>query len=413
MILAYTRDDVRDLNELARERMRVAGVLFGPDQVVATERGARAFAAGDRIMFGRNERGLGGHHDRAQKVAVKNGSLGTVLAVEAGGERLTVALDAAGGPGGSGAAGSGVGQEEKDVRPVVTFYVRDYAHVDHGYAATVHKAQGVTVDRAHVLATSHMDRHAAYVGLTRHRDGVVLHYGREDFADAARLSRSLSRERAKDTTLDYRDGRVLGDEAELVRRYAERRGLDPLRPESAIVVRPEPALEPGPDLTQTVAAGRAGFRERFAAHQRQQEQVRQDEIAAREVVATWVRLAKVYLRALPMVENDQQRDVARAPLLQFARSLPEQSGAVQVLRERGEAFGTKVEPALAAIVAHADPGEIILDILVQAEATSRARLNEAAEREAARQAAEREAARQEELRARQAPRPSRGMSPGW
>ncbi len=35
----------------------------------------------------------------------------------------------------------------------MTFYLRDYGHVDHGYAATVHKAQGVTVDRAHVLAS--------------------------------------------------------------------------------------------------------------------------------------------------------------------------------------------------------------------------------------------------------------------
>jgi len=60
MILAYTRDDVRDLNVLACAELRGAGELRGADQVVRTERGERAFAAGDRIMFGRNERGLGG-----------------------------------------------------------------------------------------------------------------------------------------------------------------------------------------------------------------------------------------------------------------------------------------------------------------------------------------------------------------
>jgi hypothetical protein len=114
----------------------------------------------------------------------------------------------------------------------VTFYLRDYAHIDHGYAATIHKAQGVTVDRAHVLATPHMDRHAAYVGLTRHRDGVALHYAREDFPEPARLARTLSRERAKDTSLDYKDGREPEDE--LVRRYAARRGL---APDSEILVR--------------------------------------------------------------------------------------------------------------------------------------------------------------------------------
>jgi ATP-dependent exoDNAse (exonuclease V) alpha subunit len=29
----------------------------------------------------------------------------------------------------------------------VSFDLKDYAHVDHGYAATIHKAQGMTVDR--------------------------------------------------------------------------------------------------------------------------------------------------------------------------------------------------------------------------------------------------------------------------
>jgi Ti-type conjugative transfer relaxase TraA len=220
VILAYTRDDVRELNELARERLRASGQL-GPDQAVQTERGERAFAAGDRIMFQRNERALGGGPGGRGGVAVKNGTLGTVLAVEAGGERLTVQLDRTGGPAGKGAART------------VTFSVRDYAQIDHGYAATIHKAQGVTVDRTHVLASKHMDRHAAYVALTRHREEVALHYGRDAFRDGPALARTLGRQRLKDTSLDYEAAR---DGEELMRRYAERRGLDPLRPASEIVV---------------------------------------------------------------------------------------------------------------------------------------------------------------------------------
>lgn len=207
IILAYTRADVGELNALARERMREAGLLRGADRVVETERGERAFAEGDRILFLRNERGLGGDLDGRGGVAVKNGTLGTVLAVAERGERLSVRLD---------------GPEQGRT---VTFDTREYAHIEHGYAATVHKAQGITVDRTHVLATPHLDRHAAYVGLTRHRDGVALHYAREDFAGRERLAHALGRERAKDTTLDY------GRESDLVRRYAERRGLVP---ESAI-----------------------------------------------------------------------------------------------------------------------------------------------------------------------------------
>ena len=172
VILAHTRADVAELNQLARGRMRDAGHL-GEDQVMATGRGERTFAAGDRVMFLKNERGLG----------VKNGSLGQVEAVTA--ERMAVRLD--------------------DGRSVA-FDLKDYADIDHGYAATIHKAQGVTVDRAHVLASSGLDRHAAYVALTRHRDGVELHYGADQFADRAALAKTLGRERAKDTTLDYRQG---------------------------------------------------------------------------------------------------------------------------------------------------------------------------------------------------------------
>ena len=39
-------------------------------------------------------------------------------------------------------------------RRAVSFDLKDYAHIDHGYAATIHKAQGVTVNRAHMLASS-------------------------------------------------------------------------------------------------------------------------------------------------------------------------------------------------------------------------------------------------------------------
>ncbi len=61
----------------------------------------------------------------------------------------------------------------------------------------------MTVDRAYVLATPGLDRHAAYVAMSRHRDSVQLHYGRDDFDDRARLVHTLSRERQKDMASDY------------------------------------------------------------------------------------------------------------------------------------------------------------------------------------------------------------------
>jgi Ti-type conjugative transfer relaxase TraA len=172
IILTHTNEEVAAINGLARVKLR-DGQELGSDVGVRVERGDRFFAAGDRVMFLKNDREL----------EVKNGSLGVVEFVTA--RDMTVRLD--------------TGRS-------VAFDLKDYAHLDHGYAATVHKAQGVTVDRVHVLATPGLDRHAAYVALSRHRENVQLHYGRDDFADHARLAHVLSRERAKDMASDYNRG---------------------------------------------------------------------------------------------------------------------------------------------------------------------------------------------------------------
>lgn len=159
---------MRALNELARGKLRDAGSL-GEDVNIQVERGPRDFASGDRVMFLKNDRGLG----------IKNGTLGVIETVTP--QQMAVRIDA--------------GRS-------VAFDLKDYAHLDHGYAATIHKSQGVTVDRVHVLATPGLDRHAAYVALSRHRESVQLHYGKDDFADRSKLARVLSRERAKDSHSD-------------------------------------------------------------------------------------------------------------------------------------------------------------------------------------------------------------------
>jgi Ti-type conjugative transfer relaxase TraA len=169
VILSHTRDEVRELNDLARDALKHDGILT-EETPMKTTRGERLFSQNDRIIFLRNERDLG----------VKNGTLGTVE--RASRAAMSVRLD--------------------DGR-AVSFDLRHYADIDHGYAATIHKAQGVTVDRVHVLATPGFDNHAAYVALSRHRRAIHLHYGRDDFETHERLVRTLGRERPKDMALDY------------------------------------------------------------------------------------------------------------------------------------------------------------------------------------------------------------------
>ncbi|OAN52681.1 Ti-type conjugative transfer relaxase TraA [Sphingobium sp. TCM1] len=184
MIFTHTNDEVRTLNEMARDRRREAGEL-GDDARVKTANGDRDFASGDRVMFRRNERSM----------EVKNGTLGTIERVNQ--QSMTVRTD--------------------DGRSV-SFDLKDYRDLDHGYAATIHKTQAVSVDRTHALATPGMDRHGTYVVLTRHRDGVDFHYGRDDFNDESRLVRTLSRERAKDMASDY-------ERRDPAQQFAERRGI--------------------------------------------------------------------------------------------------------------------------------------------------------------------------------------------
>jgi len=173
--LSHRRDDVRVINEDIRAELQERGALAkGTDAgevEYRTRDGARRFAAGDRIVFLENNRELG----------VKNGMLGTVDAVEKA--RITATLD---------------GKEESLQVPIA-----DYRAVDHGYATTIHKAQGATVDRTYVLASTTMDRHLTYVAMTRHRDGARLYASKEEFGDVGALASRLSRSGAKETTLDY------------------------------------------------------------------------------------------------------------------------------------------------------------------------------------------------------------------
>ncbi|MBB3772767.1 Ti-type conjugative transfer relaxase TraA [Angulomicrobium tetraedrale] len=222
IILTHTNDEVRALNQAARERMREAGGL-SEEVRVTVERGARSFARGDRVMFLQNERGLG----------VKNGTLGTIEEVSA--QSMSVRTD--------------------DGRSVA-FDLKDYDRIGHGYAATIHKAQGMTVDRTHVLATPGLDAHSSYVALPRHRDGMELHYGRDDFADRDRLARTLSRDRAKDMASDY-------ERSDPAQDYAERRGIT-FRQRVVEIVRKVPeklrdlvdTLKPPVDVAQEAPAPR-------------------------------------------------------------------------------------------------------------------------------------------------------------
>ncbi|MEN3145620.1 AAA family ATPase, partial [Ochrobactrum sp. WV_118_8] len=168
--MAHRRADVRALNADIRAALQERGELaqgnvpaVGSDAgalTFQTNDGKREFAPGDRIVFLENDRDLG----------VKNGMLGTVEHVAAqrpgAGPMIIATLDRG---------------------DSIAVPMDSYQAVDHGYATTIHKNQGATVDRSFVLASGTMDRHLTYVAMTRHRDEVQLYAAEDEFTKAGKL----------------------------------------------------------------------------------------------------------------------------------------------------------------------------------------------------------------------------------
>jgi Ti-type conjugative transfer relaxase TraA len=182
IVLAHRKRDAAKLNAVIREALREEGALgedFSVPVIVSEEVAGelkefiefRTFAAGDRILFTRNDRALG----------VENGAVGTIAAVTDAGVMRIVMPDG----------------KTKWVDP------RVYAYLEQGYAMTIHKAQGMTVDRAYVYASRGLDAHASYVAMTRHRERVDLYCDCHEFEKDEELTAILGRERQKDSTLDY------------------------------------------------------------------------------------------------------------------------------------------------------------------------------------------------------------------
>ena len=187
VILALRRDDVADLNRLARGKM-LEGRRLGPEALYA---GDHEYRTGDRVVCLRNQRSDG----------LLNGLRGLVTAIHPEARSLTVRLN------------------DGTDRVVPAGYI-DAGHLDHGYAMTIHKAQGVTADEALVLATDDLYQEAGYTALSRGRLDTRVYIAADDFDDDpsidlshaasdprvrrldSELARSLSRSRGGELAID-------------------------------------------------------------------------------------------------------------------------------------------------------------------------------------------------------------------
>ena len=155
VMLAQQNVTVTDLNTRAQAYRMGSGLVSG--KTSSELRDGLAAYQGDRIVTRLNDATLrtGRGADR-----VKNGDVWTVGKVQPDGA-LTVTHAGHGG---------------RITLPAE--YVQN--NVELGYASTIHRAQGMTADTAHVLADSSTSRELVYVGLTRGKEANHLYVETED-----------------------------------------------------------------------------------------------------------------------------------------------------------------------------------------------------------------------------------------
>ena len=137
-VFAYTNADVSTLNAELREVRKQRGEL-GRDHSFTTKHGRHDFAAGDRLQFTGTDK----------KAGIVNGAAGTIERIE--GTEITVRLD---------------GKKKN----LLTFDAAEFDQFRHGYAGTIYRGQGRTLDETYLYHSEHWRSAASYVALTRHRD---------------------------------------------------------------------------------------------------------------------------------------------------------------------------------------------------------------------------------------------------
>ncbi len=176
-MVAATRSDIADLNHRARQRLLADGTL-GP---VALEHGSIDYRLGDRVLT----------HENRYDLGLINGYHGTV----AGADRRGLLVDL----------------DEGRRAHIPTEYI-DEGHLTHGYALTIHKAQGMTTDEMLVLGDDSIYAEMGYTGLSRGRDANRLYVvASRDELDRlatdplADVRRSLGVSRAQTAAVDLID----------------------------------------------------------------------------------------------------------------------------------------------------------------------------------------------------------------
>ena len=137
--LASTNKQVKDINNAVREQLKERGELQNSLKI-QTEKGGLDLSKDDRILLTKNN----------SELNVKNGDLCSVIKVEK--DHLEIKVDRT--------------AETKIIN------LNEYKNIEHGYAITTHKSQGMTCENSVVMASKDASRELAYVQSSRAKNST-------------------------------------------------------------------------------------------------------------------------------------------------------------------------------------------------------------------------------------------------
>ena len=180
LVLSYARKDVAQLNDSIRNMLvENKKISLGnsininiPKGMDSQEAQSKRFAVGEKIVFLRNGK-------VADDQLVKNGLFGNITSIES--NMVTVKT------------------HEKENSRDIKVDISKYNNFDYGYATTVHKSQGATVENTLLYVNSKgWNRNLAYVGMSRHKENLDVYVNSDKYVSIEALKLGLSSKSSKE-----------------------------------------------------------------------------------------------------------------------------------------------------------------------------------------------------------------------
>ena len=160
IILSHKNEVISYVNAEIRSRLQKEGTLDNVEHYLA----GNVYSVGERIVFTKNDnwgKCVRNLNQRDENIGVRNNNLGFITSIS--NDVIQVELDE-----------KVIGRGGVESNRLVEFNIKEYASINHGYAVTFNKAQGVTSKNSIVIPTLGMSTNQFLVALTRHKENCII-----------------------------------------------------------------------------------------------------------------------------------------------------------------------------------------------------------------------------------------------